>query len=65
MKNKIIKKYFDNYHVVNYDNFVTYEDAAKYYHGIDPFEESEEDRVERENREKAIRRNQIIDSILG
>ncbi len=55
-----------------YKKFGSYEDAkkwytfaSKYYMSIDPFEESEEDRIEREAREKAIRRNQRIDSILG
>jgi hypothetical protein len=55
-----------------YKRFGSYDDAknwntfaSKYYMSIDPFEESEEDRIEREAREKAIRRNQRIDSILG
>jgi len=61
-------KSYDGY----YKKFVSYEDAkkwntyaSKYYTSIDPFEESEEDRITREAREKAIRRNQIIDSILA
>jgi hypothetical protein len=43
-------------------NWYTY--ASKYYMSIDPWEESEEDRIAREAREKAIRRNERIDSIL-
>jgi hypothetical protein len=44
-------------------NWYTY--ASKYYMSIDPFEESEEDRIARDAREKSIRRNERIDSILG
>jgi hypothetical protein len=43
-------------------NWYTY--ASKYYMSIDPWEESEEDRIAREARENAIRRNKRIDSIL-
>jgi hypothetical protein len=35
---------------------------SKYYYAIDPFEESEEDRIARE---KALDRERKIDSILG
>ena len=53
----------------SYKKFVNLEEAknwyTKYYMSIDPFEESEEDRIVREAREKAIRRNERIDSILG
>jgi len=56
----------------SYKKFGSYEDAknwytfaSKYYMSIDPWEESEEDRIAREAREKAIRRNERIDSILG
>jgi len=57
---------FDGY----YKKFVSNDDtwrafASKYYTGIDPWEESEEDRIAREAREKAMRRNERIDSILG
>ena len=55
-----------------YKKFGSYEDAknwntyaSKYYMSIDPCEESEEDRIAREAREKAIKRNERIDSILG
>jgi hypothetical protein len=44
-------------------NWYTY--ASKYYMSIDPFEESEEDRIARDAREKSIRRSERIDSILG
>jgi hypothetical protein len=51
-----------------YKKFGIYEDAkrwySKYYMNIDPFEESEEDRIVREAREKAIRRNERIDYLL-
>lgn len=67
---KEITTYADQYG--KYKKFGSYDDAknwytftSKYYMSIDPFEESEEDRIEREAREKAIRRNQRIDSILG
>lgn len=52
-----------------YKKFGNYEDAknwytfaSKYYMSIDPFEESEEDRIARE---KAIKRNERIDELLG
>jgi hypothetical protein len=61
-------KSYDGY----YKKFVSYEDAVKYvkYYisvdfEIDPWEESEEDRIARLAREKAIERNKRIDSILG
>jgi hypothetical protein len=55
-----------------YKTFRNYQDATEYYkeyyskynYAIDPWEESEEDRIAREAREKAIRRNKRIDSIL-
>ena len=37
----------------------------KYYYSIDGFEESEEEKIARLAREKAIERNKRIDSILG
>ena len=57
----------------SYKTFRVYQDATeyykesygKYYYAIDPYEESEEDRVARLAREKAIERNKRIDSILG
>ncbi len=56
----------------SYKRFGTYEEAknwysyaSKYYGSIDPWEESEEDRIARESREKAVKRNERIDSILG
>jgi len=56
-----------------YKTFRNYQDATeyykeyynKYYYSIDPFEESEEDKIARLAREKAIERNKRIDSILG
>ncbi len=51
----------------NYQNATEYykENCGKYYYSIDPFEESEEDKIARLAREKAIERNKRIDSILG
>lgn len=56
-----------------YKTFRNYQDATeyykeyynKYYFSIDPFDESEEDKIARLAREKAIERNKRIDSILG
>ena len=52
-----------------YKTFRNYQDATeyynKYYYSIDPFEESEEDKIARLAREKAIERNKRIDLILG
>ena len=52
-----------------YKSFRSYQDAteyySKYYCSIDPFEESEEERITRLAREKAIERDKKIDSILG
>jgi isocitrate/isopropylmalate dehydrogenase len=53
--------------------FRSYQDATeyykelygKYYCAIDPYEESEEDRIARIAREKALEREKKIDSILG
>ena len=42
-----------------------YEYNNKYWSAADPYEESEEDRIAREAREKAIEREKKIDSILG
>ena len=54
-----------------YKTFRNYQDATEYYKeyystycSIDPFEESEEDKIVRLAREKAIERNKKIDSIL-
>ena len=38
---------------------------SKYYMSVDTFDESEEDKIARLAREKAIERNKRIDSILG
>jgi hypothetical protein len=71
---KEITTYADQYYEVKsndgyYKKFGSYEDVkkwySKYYMSIDSFEESEEDRIVREAREKAIRRNERIDSILN
>lgn len=56
-----------------YKTFRNYQDTTEYYkeyynkysYSIDPFEESEEDKIARLAREKAIERNKRIDSILG
>ena len=40
------------------------EPYGKYYYAIDPYEESEEDKVARIAREKALEREKKIDSIL-
>lgn len=65
-------KYYEVKFDGSYKKFGSYEDAknwntyaSKYYMSIDPLEESEEDRIAREAREKAIKRNERIDSILG
>jgi hypothetical protein len=66
-------QYGKYYEVKSYDGsykkFGSYDDAktwySKYYMSIDPCEESEEDRIARQTREKAIKRNERIDSILG
>jgi len=56
-----------------YKTFRNYQDAteyykeyySKYYMSVDSYEESEEDKIARLAREKAIERNKKIDSILG
>lgn len=56
-----------------YKTFRNYQDAteyykeyySKYYMSVDSYEESEEDKIARLAREKAIERNKRIDSILG
>lgn len=56
-----------------YKTFRKYQDAteyykeyySKYYMSVDSYEESEEDKIARLAREKAIERNKRIDSILG
>ena len=56
-----------------YKTFRNYQDATEYYKeyyntyymSVDPYEESEEDKIVRLAREKAIERNKRIDSILG
>lgn len=55
-----------------YKTFRNYQDAteyykyySKYYMSVDPIEESEEDKIARLAKEKAIERNKRIDSILG
>lgn len=50
-------EYYKEYYKKEYYN--------KYYYSIDPFDESEEDKIARLAREKAIERNKRIDSILG
>ena len=68
---KEITTYGDNYKNYNvkyddsYKKFESYKRYVKYYMSADPFEESEEERVNRLAREKAIERNKRIDSILG
>lgn len=51
-----------------YKTFRNYQDATEYYNtyymSVDPYEESEEDKITRLAREKAIERNKRIDSIL-
>ena len=55
-----------------YKTFRNYQDATEYYKeyyntyymSVDPYEESEEDKMVRLAREKAIERNKRIDSIL-
>jgi hypothetical protein len=62
----------------SYNNFVSYEDAVKYirerndvvghvkyYISIDPWEESEEDKISRLAREKAEERESKINMLLG
>jgi hypothetical protein len=58
--NGLYKK-FGNYEDVK--NWYTY--ASKYYMSIDPFEESEEDKIARLAREKAEERDKKIDLILN
>jgi hypothetical protein len=52
----------------SYQKFGTYEDAkyyySEYYGSFDTFKESEEDRIARLAREKAIERDRKIDIIL-
>lgn len=56
-----------------YKTFRSYQDATeyykdqynRYYYAIDPYEESEEDRIARISREKALEREKKIESILG
>jgi hypothetical protein len=60
-------KYYEVKYDSSYKRFGSYEDAVqytKYYMSIDPWKESEEDRIAREAREKAIKRSERIDSIL-
>ena len=51
-----------------YKTFKEYQHAkdyyTTYYMSVDPYEESEEDKIVRLAREKAIERNKRIDSIL-
>ena len=52
----------------SYNNFVSYEDAVKYlkyYMSIDPWEESDEDKIDRLAREKAEERESKINMLLG
>jgi hypothetical protein len=67
---------YGRYYEVNvngsYNNFVSYEDAVKYvkYYisvdfEIDPWEESEEDKISRLSREKAEERESKINMLLG
>lgn len=60
-------KTFRNYQKAHFERNKEYykEYYNKYYCSIDPFEESEEDKIARLAREKAIERNKRIDSILG
>lgn len=63
---KEITTYGDNYmQYESYKKFESYKRHVKYYMGVDPSEESEEDKIARLAREKAIERNKRIDSILG
>jgi hypothetical protein len=52
-------------HKEEYVKYLYQKDYERYYMAIDPFEESEKSRIDRLEREKAIKRNERIDSILG
>jgi len=74
---KEIKTYGDKYgkwyEVKGADGYYNYTDVTEYYkeyynkynYFIDTYKESEEDKIARLAREKAIERNKRIDSILG